>query len=194
MSNRLLYLFALADTRGRTTAETTRPEENLHLFRLAAEESGCFDRPYPFANDHARFLFHRQGRPSLHYVPHEDYRCTVTMLSGLPARREGLAGSPPTGPACPSCRSTTCGASCEVEATDDQGGVIQAGRERCREHLRAGAVVRLQRHQPAAADPPAVDRPVRRLRGPDRGRLRRAAASRDPVAATPAARPRSPSG
>ena len=26
----------------------------------------------------------------------------------------------------------------DVEATDDQGGVIQAGRERCREHLRAG--------------------------------------------------------
>lgn len=31
VSNRLLYLFALADTRGRHTAEMTRPEENLHL-------------------------------------------------------------------------------------------------------------------------------------------------------------------
>ena len=30
VSNRLLYLFALADTRGRTTAEMGRPEENLH--------------------------------------------------------------------------------------------------------------------------------------------------------------------
>ena len=58
-SNRLLYLFALADTRGRTTAEMARPEENLHLWKLVAEENGCFDRPYPFANDQARFLFYR---------------------------------------------------------------------------------------------------------------------------------------
>src|SRR5262249_7280233 len=55
--NRLLYLFALADTRGRHTDEVSRPEENLHLWKLAAEEQGCFDRPYQFANDHARFLF-----------------------------------------------------------------------------------------------------------------------------------------
>jgi hypothetical protein len=31
VSNKLLYLFALADTRGRTTAEMSRPEENLHF-------------------------------------------------------------------------------------------------------------------------------------------------------------------
>ena len=137
VGNRLLYLFALADTRGRTTAETTRPEENLHLFRLAAEESDCFDRPYPFANDHARFLFHRQERPSLHYMPHEEYRCTATMLSGLPAagkdswlaaRRPGL----------PVVSLDDLRDEMDVEATDDQGAVIQAGRERCREHLRAG--------------------------------------------------------
>ena len=137
VSNRLLYLFALADTRGRTTVETTRPEENLHLFRQAAEEAGCFDRPYPFASDHARFLFHRQERPSLHYIPHEDFRCTATMLSGLPAagKDSWLAARRPDLPvvALDDLRDEL-----EVGATDDQGGVIQAGRERCREHLRAG--------------------------------------------------------
>ena len=84
VSNRLLYLFALADTRGRTTAEMGRPEENLHLWKLVAEENGCFDQPFPFANDHARFLFYRQQHPNLHYVPYESYRSTVTMMSGLP--------------------------------------------------------------------------------------------------------------
>ena len=135
--NRLLYLFALADTRGRTTAETTRPEENLHLFRLAAEENGCFDRPYPFANDHARFLFHRQERPSLHYAPHEDFRFTVTMLSGLPAagKDSWLAAYRP---GLPVVSLDDLRGELEVGATDDQGGVIQAGRERCREHLRVG--------------------------------------------------------
>ncbi len=85
VSNKLLYLFALADTRGRTTAEMGRPEEDLHLWRLVAEECGCLDRSYPFASDHARFLFYRQARPNPHYAPFEAHRCTVTMMSGLPA-------------------------------------------------------------------------------------------------------------
>lgn len=84
LSNKLLYLFALADTRGRTTAEMGRPEENLHLWKLVAEDNGCFDQPFPFANDQVRFHYYRQERPNLHYVPFEDYRCTVMLMSGLP--------------------------------------------------------------------------------------------------------------
>src|SRR5262245_46982250 len=34
VNNRLLYLFALADTRGRRTQEMSRPEENIHLWRM----------------------------------------------------------------------------------------------------------------------------------------------------------------
>ena len=137
VSNRLLYLFALADTRGRTTAEMGRPEEDLHLWRLVAEESGCFDRPYPFANDHARFLFYRQEQPNLHYVPFEAHRCTVTMMSGLPGSGKDawLAAHRPD---LPVVSLDDVRDDLEVDATDDQGGVIQVARERCREHLRSG--------------------------------------------------------
>src|SRR5204863_9242633 len=75
VNNRLLYLFALADTRGRSAIETSRPEENLHLWKLVAEECDCFDRPYAFVNDQGRFLFYRDQLSSLHYAPHENYRC-----------------------------------------------------------------------------------------------------------------------
>jgi putative nucleotidyltransferase with HDIG domain len=61
VNNRLLYLFAIADTRGRHANEMSRPEENLHLWKLVAEERGCFDRPYAFANEHARFLFYNEA-------------------------------------------------------------------------------------------------------------------------------------
>ena len=57
INNRLLYLFALADSRGRDTDSVARPEENLHLWKLQAEEMNCFDQPYPFVSDHARFTF-----------------------------------------------------------------------------------------------------------------------------------------
>ena len=137
VNNRLLYLFAIADTRGRSTDEMTRPEENLHFWKLAAEEAACFERPYEFANDHARFLFYRQREPNLHYVPHEDYRCTVTMMSGLPgsgkdtwlvANRSDL----------PVVSLDDIREELDVKAIENQGEVIQLARERCRELLRSG--------------------------------------------------------
>lgn len=137
VENRLLYLFALADTRGRKTQETSRPEENLQLWKLVAEESGCFERPYPFGNDQARFLFYRQPAPQLHYVPHEDYRCTVIMMSGLPGSGKDAwlsncrAGMPVV--SLDDIRSEL-----DVAATDDQGAVVQYARSQCRELLRSG--------------------------------------------------------
>lgn len=137
VSNRLLYLFALADTRGRTTADMGRPEENLHLWKMVAEENGCFDRPYPFANDHARFLFYRQREPNLHYVPHEQYRSTATVMSGLPGSGKDtwLARNRP---GLPVVSLDDIRAELQVEATGNQGDVIQLARQRCRELLRSG--------------------------------------------------------
>jgi predicted kinase len=136
VSNKLLYLFAVADTRGRSTKETTRPEENLHLFRLVAEENECFDRPYPFANDHARFLFYRSEKPNLYYAPHEHFACTVTLMSGLPGSGKDtwLARHRPD---LPVVSLDAVRGELGIEATDDQGTVIQHARDRCRELLRA---------------------------------------------------------
>jgi predicted kinase len=137
VSNKLLHLFALADTRGRATAEMGRPEENVDLWRLVAEENGCFDGPYPFANDHARFLFYRQARPNPHYVPFEAHRCTVTMMSGLPGSgKDAWLGA--NRPDLPIVSLDDVRDDLRVDAADDQGSVIQAARERCREYLRSG--------------------------------------------------------
>jgi putative nucleotidyltransferase with HDIG domain len=136
VNNRLLYLFALADTRGRQATEMSRPEENLHLWKLLAEEHQCFHGPYAFANEQARFLFYRDQLSSLHYVPHMEYRCTVTLLSGLPGAGKDtwLAKHRPTLPvvALDAIRDAL-----DIEATDNQGEVIQVAREKCRVYLRA---------------------------------------------------------
>jgi putative nucleotidyltransferase with HDIG domain len=136
LSHRLLYLFALADTRGRLTREMARPEETLHFWRMVAEEQECLDNPYRFANDHARFLYYRDELTSRFYTPFENYRCTVTMMSGLPGvgkdtwlkqHRAEL----------PTVSLDEIRDDFDVEPTDNQGEVIQEGRERCREYLRA---------------------------------------------------------
>lgn len=136
ISNRLLYLFALADTRGRHARETARAEDTLHLWRDTAMELGCFTGMYPFANDHARFLFHRGELTSLHYTPHEDYRCKVILMSGLPGAGKDtwLARERP---GLPVVSLDAVRDELDVSATHNQGQVIQAAREQCREHLRA---------------------------------------------------------
>ena len=134
---RLLYLFALADTRGRKTAEMARPEDGLHLWKLAAEENGCFECRFAFANDAARFLFYRGALSSLYYTPREDYRCTVTMLSGLPGSGKDtwLAAQRPK---LPVVSLDGLRAAHDVDPADDQGEIVQLAREACRAHLRAG--------------------------------------------------------
>ena len=136
VSNRLLYLFAIADTRGRDTDEMTRPEENLHFWRLAAEEADCFEQPYRFANDQARLLFYRQPEPNLHYVPHEDYRCTVTVMSGLPGSGKDTWLTM-NRPGIPVVSLDDIRDELDIEAVENQGEVIQLARERCRELLRS---------------------------------------------------------
>jgi predicted kinase len=136
--NRLLHLFALADTRGRHTAAMDRPVENLNLWKMLAEESDCYEHPYAFANGQARFLFYRDQLSSLHYTPHESYRCKVTLLSGLPgagkdtwlARHRSHL---------PVVSLDILRDELDIDPADNQGEVVQAGRERCREFLRTGS-------------------------------------------------------
>ncbi len=138
LDNRLLYLFALADSRGRRTSDTVRAEENIHLWKLVADENQCFDQPYGFANDQARFLFHRHALSSLHYAPREEYTCTVALMSGLPGSGKDTWLNQ-NRPEVPVVSLDDLRDELDVEATENQGRVIQAARERCREHLRARA-------------------------------------------------------
>lgn len=136
LSNRLLYLFALADTRGRDTDSMNRPEENLLYWKLLSQEHGCYECPYPFASDHARFVFARDKAPNLHYVPHEDFSCQVTMLAGLPGSGKDTWLNKHR-PDLPVVSLDEIRDELEVTPTDNQGSVVQAAQERCREHLRS---------------------------------------------------------
>jgi putative nucleotidyltransferase with HDIG domain len=133
--HQLLYWFALADTRGRSTRDTARAEETLHLWKMLAEEQQCYKQPYAFANDQARFLFYQGKLSSLHYVPREDYRCTVTMMAGVPGvgKDTWLRQHRPE---LPVVSLDELRHNLEIEPTENQGAVIQAAREACREFLR----------------------------------------------------------
>jgi len=107
------------------------------LWKVVAEEQGCFGTPHNFVNDQARFLFYRDQLSSLHYTPHEDYRCTVTLMSGLPGAGKDTWLSR-NFPGLPVAALDEIRDSLGIDATDNQGKVIQEAREQCRIHLRAG--------------------------------------------------------
>lgn len=137
LDNRLLYLFALADARGRNTKASDRPEENLHYWQLSAEEVDCFDAPFAFETSHARFTFFRQPTPNRHYVPHEGFRCRVTMMSGLPGAGKDTwirKNRPET----KAISLDEIRREMGIAPTDNQGTVIQQAKEACRALLRAG--------------------------------------------------------
>lgn len=137
VNNRLLWLFARADSRGRTTVEMGKPEENLRYWQLLAEELNCLEQPYAFANAEARFQFLQRKNSDLHYVPYENFRCTVTVMSGLPGSGKDtwLARNRSD---LPVVSLDDLRGELEVAATDNQGDVVQLAKERCRELLRNG--------------------------------------------------------
>ncbi|MEQ1906015.1 MAG: ATP-binding protein, partial [Pirellulaceae bacterium] len=114
----------------------TRPEENLHYWKLLAEENECYERAFPFANDHARFLFFRQEQPDLHYIPHENFACTVTMMCGLPGSGKDTWLAQQRNDL-PVVSLDDIRGELDIDPGDKQGEVVQLARERSREYLRS---------------------------------------------------------
>lgn len=115
----------------------TRPEENLQYWKMLAEEHGCYQQPYRFTNDSARLTFFRRREPDLYYVPHEDFTCEVTMLSGLPGSGKDTWLAQ-TQADIPVVSLDEIRKDLDVAPTDNQGDVVQRAREHCREFLRNG--------------------------------------------------------
>lgn len=81
---RLLRLLVQADSRGRVCADAGDLADRVALNFEYLHEAGVGQGPYPFASDHARFCFFRSDGRDPAYAAHDDTRCTVTILSGLP--------------------------------------------------------------------------------------------------------------
>ncbi|MCA9040554.1 MAG: AAA family ATPase [Planctomycetaceae bacterium] len=138
LNHRLLHLFTLADYRGRVSKQRTREEEDLYLWKLVAEENDCYTKPYSFQNDHARYLFYRGELSDLYFTPHEDYRCTVTVMSGLPGSGKDTWVAA-HGEERPVVSMDAIRRDGKVRPTDNQGKIAQQAQAACRNYLRESA-------------------------------------------------------
>ncbi len=132
----LLALLAEADMRGRICADQAQLLERVALFGEYAREQGCWEGPFPFPSPAGRFEFFRKPGRDPQYLPHEDYRCQVTVMSGLPgAGKDPWVAAHASG--LPSVSLDALRDELGVNPLSHQGRVIEAARERARELLRA---------------------------------------------------------
>ena len=80
-----LALLARADISGRVCADQRELLGNVELFADYCQELGCWDRPYPFASDHARVAWFRTPGRDPTWDAYDDTRTRAILLSGLPA-------------------------------------------------------------------------------------------------------------
>jgi putative nucleotidyltransferase with HDIG domain len=79
-----LALMAEADVRGQICADRARLLETIEFFREFCREHDCFDRPYPFASAHSRFMYFQKEDADPTYAVYDDTRMEVILMCGLP--------------------------------------------------------------------------------------------------------------
>ncbi len=132
-----LSVLAEADMRGRTCVDQANVLEHIELFAALAEEERCATGPAEFPSEHARLTFCRKPEQHRSADPHFEPRCTLTLMCGLPASgkthwvAEHRADRPVVS-------LDALRAARGVSHDDEQGGIVQAGKEQARVHLRAG--------------------------------------------------------
>ena len=125
-----------ADGRGRECADREDLIARVELFRELCREQGCLSepRPHPTSN-FAAFEYFRHPERDPAYVPHDDSRLEVVLLSGLPAAgKDTFARSRYAG--WPVVSLDAIRAEEGIDPRAPQGPVAQRARERAKQLLR----------------------------------------------------------
>ena len=139
MDTRLVKMLAQADVQGRICDDADELMESLELFEWFCKEQQCWGKPRPFASAAARFHYFNTPESYVDYIPFEDFKCEVTLLSGLPGMgKDHYIGT--YSPDLPVVSLDALRRKHKISPTDKSGNgwVIQAAKEEARSYLRKG--------------------------------------------------------
>lgn len=132
-----LCMHAKADALGRVCQDQQVILESVSLAAMVFQDAGCLHGPFAFANDESRVAYFDLEDRDPNYPAHEDFKCTVTVMSGLPGAGKDTWAAQHR-PEHPVVSLDLIRDELGISATSNQGQVIQAAHERAREFLRAG--------------------------------------------------------
>lgn len=133
----LLSVLARADASGRTCSGQDEMLLNVELFREYCRDHGCLHGPRAFPSNQSRFLYFRNPDRDPEYRSHDDPRCEVTVMAGLPGAGKDTWVAKHRAHL-PQISLDQIREDLDAGPTGNQGAVIQAARERARVLLRTG--------------------------------------------------------
>lgn len=134
-----LACLAEADARGRICENAAKVLEALEYFELFCKEYDCWDKPKKFTSGAVRFHYFNTEDSYVDYVPYENFKCEVTMLSGLPGMgKDHYIQSLKTD--IPVVSLDAIRRKHKISPTDKSGNgrVVQMAKEEARSYLRKG--------------------------------------------------------
>lgn len=134
---RHLLMHALADARGRVSADNNDIIERVGLTGLLFEEQRLLGRQYVFANNESRVACfdHENREPG--YGAREDFRCRATVMVGLQGSGKDTWLTK-NRPDLPVVSLDQIRINLKMDMSDNQGAVAQAAQEQAKMHLRSG--------------------------------------------------------
>ncbi|MBN9670918.1 ATP-binding protein [Roseibium aggregatum] len=131
----LLCLHAEADARGRICGDKNSILDNVALARQLFEDNKCLSESFAFANDESRVAFFERSDRDPYFAAHEDFRCNVIIMSGLPGSgKDTWIGN--NRPDLPVVSLDAIRKELDEKGTGNQGRVVQAAYEMARGFLR----------------------------------------------------------
>ena len=134
-----LKLLAEADAKGRICEDLGFLLDSLELFEMFCKEQGCWGRAKDFATFNARFRYFNTPDSYVDYVPFDDFKCEVIMMSGLPGMgKDHYIQS--LDKDIPVVSLDTIRRKHKISPTDKSGNgwVVQTAKEEARTYLRKG--------------------------------------------------------
>ncbi len=134
-SIRHLCTLGKADTLGRIAPDQQESLDNIALCEELAQEEECYDSCYTFPSEHTRRAFLARRDVWKNQPLHDDSRCEVTLLCGLPGTgkdywiHHNMEGMPVI--SLDEIRRAN-----KISPTDKQGSVAQMAREQAKVYLR----------------------------------------------------------
>ncbi len=134
-----LKILSEADVHGRDCEDMDSLLQSLELFELFCKEQDCWGKAREFATPSTRFHYFQKPDSYLGYVPFDNFKCNVTLLSGLPGMGkdhyiESLKKDIPV------VSLDNIRRKLKIDPTDKSGNgrVIQQAKEEAKNYLRKG--------------------------------------------------------